>query len=458
MKRRCFLLLAAATGCAALVPAAAAEPVYLVTLPDKQLITLTTVWDEAPDGTRTARIVTLSEGYGRSDLSLFASVSLKPSGYARAAGVQFGPKALPKAVVLEAFRTDDEPDGGENKAVFSVLVPKRTETIPFSGTPTTLQTAYGCLGRQYDWARGGEQRLFCLLDFAVAAPTFYTLTLKAAGTATIPLTSGPVKARRLLYTTDLPYMPKEQRQGALYVGKRGEVLRCASSLFAFSVFAVSPSHPGKESGVFEFKLDRPGDVFVREREKSATVREIAIEVGDGAYQISRGTVNAVGRPLSLESPWLGRPLKVSFAPAAVTWTLAASEPVKTTVAGGNAWFVPFWFVTEAWETGGGPDANLAVGDKRTGTYLPLFTGQQDGGAFEIERMPDYVARVGGDETPLHRYRVQTRVAYELFTDGKRMVYFAGSDGLKATRNGWEFLATAIPMPKLPDAAPPKPAP
>jgi hypothetical protein len=206
-------------------------------------------------------------------------------------------------------------------------------------------------------------------------------------------------------------------------------------------------------------MERPGDVFVRERLQKGGVREIAIEAGPGNFPVAKGTVSKAGRPLTLSSPWLGRSLNVSFTPTLATWTLAATEPVNTSVPGGKAWFVPCWFVTEAWEAGAGPWANMAVGDKRDGAYFPLFTGQQDGGTFEMERKPDFKSQVSGADVTLRRYSIQGKVAYDLLTDGKRMVYFSGSDGLKATRTGYESLANIIPMPKTPPApSPPKTTP
>ncbi len=459
MKRRGFFLGLVITfvGLTSLSSAHAqssAEPVYVVTLPDKQVITLTTLFGEDGDGAKSARVATLPDGYGKSDLSLFASVSMNLEGYPVAAAVQFGPKSAPKAIRLQGKRADDSsvPGDGEN-ATWTVNVPATTETIPYSGVPITLPTAHGALGRQYDFARGGEQPFLCLLDFAVLAPTFYPITFRYDGTETIALEGGSVKARRLKYKTALPYLPKEQNEGVVFVGTRGEVLRCDTNLFATPFKALGPSKPTGKSGEFEFKLDRPGDVYLRERLLKPGIREIAIEAGPGNYVVANGTVDRAGRPLTLSSPWLGRPLTVTFAPTAVIWSLAATEPVKTIVPEGKAWFVPHWFVTESWESGAGPWANMAVGDKRDGSYFPLFTGQQDGGTFTIRRQPDFVTRIGGAEVALRRYRVETKVVYELLTDGKRMVYFAGSDGLKATRNGFESLASAIPVPNPPEVTP-----
>ncbi|MBC7809345.1 MAG: hypothetical protein H7145_24690 [Akkermansiaceae bacterium] len=434
-----------------------AEPVYLVTLPDKQVITLTTVFSEESSGGKSARIVTLPDGYGKSDLSLFASVSLNPGGYPVVAAVQFGPKALPKAVKLLGKRVDDGADSGENMA-WAVNVPASSETISYSGTPITFLTAYGMLGRLYDFKRGGEQPFLCFLDFAVLTPTFYPITFRYDGNETITLESGAVKARRLKYKTELPYLPKEQNEGVVFVGARGEVLRCDTNLFATPFKAAGPSKATGKPGQWELKMDRPGDAYVRERLRKGGGREIAIEAGPGSYSLTNGTVDKNGRPLTLSSPWLGRPLTVSFTPTAATWSLAATEPVKTNVAGGKAWFIPFWFVTESWETGTGPWANMQVGDKRDGSYFPLFTGQQDGGTFNLERKPDYTTRVGGSEVVLRHYQVRSKIAYDLFTDGRRMVYFAGSDGLKTTRTGFESLASVIPAPKTPETVAPKTTP
>lgn len=427
----------------------------MVTLPDKQVITLTTVFNMEADGAKSTRVVTLPDGYGKSDLSLLASVGFDPSGYPVVASVQFGPKNLPKAIQLRGKRVGEPSD---TKAVeWEVNVPASTETIPYSGIPIALTLAHGMLGRQYDFARGGEQPFLCLLDFAVLTPAFYPITLRYDGTETITLGSGLVKARRLKYKTELPYLPKDQNEGVIFVGARGEILRCDTNLLALPFKALGPSKATSRNGEWELKMDRPGDVFVRERLQKDGVREIAIEAGPGNFPVTKGTVSKTGRPLTLSSPWLGRALNVSFAPTAATWTLAATEPVKTNVSGGKAWFVPCWFVTESWESGAGPWADMAIGDKRDGSYFPLFTGQQDGGSFVIERKPDYKAQIGGSDVTLHRYSVQSKIAYDLFTDGKRMAYFSGSDGLKATRTGYEALTNIIPLPKTP-ATPPQAAP
>ncbi|MBC8137638.1 MAG: hypothetical protein H8F28_17290 [Fibrella sp.] len=460
MKRRSFFLYFAIVAGLAAPPSPtfaqnSAEPVYVVTLPDKQIITLTTVFNDDGNGAKSARVVTLPDGYGKSDLSLFASVSVNPEGYPVAAAVQFGPKSVPKALKLQGKRIGDEA-GGDKDTVWAVNVPASTETISYSGIPLTLPTAHGALGRQYNFARGGEQPFLCLLDFAVLTPTFYPITLRYDGTETIALEGGAVKARRLKYVTALPYLPKEQNEGVIYVGTRGEVLRCDTNLFATPFKALGSSKSTGKAGEWELKMDRPGDVFVRERLLKDGIREISIEAGPGNYPVARGTVNKAGRPLTLSSPWLGRALTVTFTPTTAIWSLAATEPVKTAVASGKAWFVPNWFVTESWETGAGPWANMAIGDKRDGSYFPLFTGQQEGGTFTMERKPDYTAQIGGSEVVLRRYNVQTKVTYDLLTDGKRMVYFVGSDGLKSTRTGFESLGNTIPAPKAPEVAVPKP--
>lgn len=451
MKRRGFFRYFVAFACLAGLSSTAiaqntVEPVYLLTLPDKQVITLTTLFSESSDGGKIARVITLPDGYGKSDLSLIAGVTVKPNGYPVSATVQFGPKVLPKAVRLQAKRVDEEPDDAEKVSVWDINIPAITETISYSGVPITLPTAHGALGRLYDFKRGGEQRFLCFLDFAVLTPTFYPITLRYDTTEPIALESGTVKARRLLYRTELPYLPKEQNEGVVYIGPRGEVLRCDTNLFATPFKALGPSRATDKTGKWELKLDRPGNVYIRERLQGDGVREISIEAGEGGIALAKGTVSKTGRPLTLSSPWLGRQLTAAFAPTSATWTLAATDPVKANVSGGKAWFVPFWFVTESWETGTGPWANMTVGDKRNGSYFPLFTGPQDIGAFTMERMPDYSAQIGGSDVSLRRYHIQAKIVYELLTDGKRMVYFAGSDGSKTTRNGFESLASAISKP------------
>jgi hypothetical protein len=211
MERRSLILSVITAAVALAFPAGvraqnAAEPVYLVTLPDKQVITLTTLFQQEADGAKAARVVTLPDGYGKSDLSLLASVGFDPSGYPAVASVQFGPKTLPKAIKLQAKRVEGE--NATKAADWAVNVPANSETIPYSGTPIVLTLAHGMLGRQYDFARGGEQPFLCFLDFGVLTPAFHPITLRYDGTETIVLESGPVKARRLKYKTELPYLPK----------------------------------------------------------------------------------------------------------------------------------------------------------------------------------------------------------------------------------------------------------
>ncbi len=457
MKRRRFIqgvVVALVLGIATSATAqTTTEPVYLVTLPDKQVVTLTTVLTPSPDGTKTARLVTLPDGYGRSDFLLSARVTVKPSGYASAAQAQLGIKLLPKLVLLQARRVDEEADGKDSKSTWEINVPTQSETIPFSGATTTLLTAQALIGRQYDFKRGGEQKLSCLLDIVTPQPQVYSLTLKSNGTEAIPLSDGKiVKTHRLVYQTDLPYLPQEQKTGTLYIGPRGEIVRCDTNLFALPFKLKTPMRLGKDGSTWEARYDRKEAVFLREYAPTKGEHTIGLFVGEkGEIPISTVTTSPDGTPLTLESPWLGRKLSVRFTPRAIDWKLDSTPPATVAVAEGNAWFLPFWFVTETWETGAGPWANMAIGDKRTGTYLPLFTGQSAGEPFAIERQPDYRNVVNGQEMMLHRFRVQTKVVFDVLTDGKRLVYYAGSDGAKVTRNGFESLGNSIPAPKPPPA-------
>jgi len=67
------------------------------------------------------------------------------------------------------------------------------------------------------------------------------------------------------------------------------------------------------------------------------------------------------------------------------------------------------------------------------------------------RLQDTYALSGSDRIPLRRYRMTCpSAAYDLLTDGARLVVLLGSDGMAIIRAGWENYAAALRPPSPPD--------
>jgi hypothetical protein len=94
---------------------------------------------------------------------------------------------------------------------------------------------------------------------------------------------------------------------------------------------------------------------------------------------------------------------------------------------------------------------MANGERRYGDFFALYTGRTDSEPFTLLRLPDTYALSGSDRIPLRRYRMMCPSgAYDLTTDGARLVVLLGSDGLAIVRAGWDTYAAALKPPGPPD--------
>ena len=434
----------------------AEEPSYTITLPDKQTLRVTVSLTRTPNGGTYARVYSVPPTVVKYDMTLDCGETIRESGAPAECLVAFGPKATPLTVYLQAKRTDLNPDYGQ--ATFSFLSPERSETTPYSGRLIELTSGIFSLGRQYDWKRKGEQTFLCLVDRGVATPQFLPLKLKAAGGEVISLSDAPkVRARKLRYECEFPYTPEEYRKGIIYIGPSGEVLRCDSNLFGMAFQAKAPAKKTLDGYGLDLPLAIPKDWEFKERLRAGGEREITLDVL-GGYNYATIRLNAQGQLKSMETPWIGRPFTAEVVGKQVAWKLEASAALSEKKTDTPVWFLPHWFLTEVWETGNSPFAQMGVREKRMGYYFPLFYGDMEGSPLTIERLDDYrAAKPDGTAFTLFRYLVTTKVAYEIYTDGKRLVAMIASDGTKSVQVGWEKVGDLLTPPPAPAPTPTDPA-
>jgi len=448
MKTRAAAALCLLAFCFPAVVARAQEPTYTVTLPDKNVLRVRTESTGAPMGGHSLRVVTLGAGYAVNDFSLDARVLLAADGLPQRAALTFGPKAVPELVNLAAERVG----AAGSEQAFHVSVPERRGTIPVgAGRLATLSVVQMAVGRIYDWQRGGEQSLPVLLDIGVLTPQLSQMTLVADGAEEIDLKAGKVKARRLRYDAPFAFLPEAARKGHLYVGKRGEVLRWDGVLFGQPYKLKAPATKDETTGELRVAVDAPGDLVLKETPRPGGDRAFVLGAQNGDFPIATTVTRPDLRPVSVESPFFGRPFKAVVVGTELRYTLAATPPKRTPTPGGRAWFAPQFFAPGVWEAAG-PFAGMEPGgEKRNGVYFPLFTGQEDGNPFVLERLAD--ARANGPAGPatVRRYRMAAKVTHDLYTDGKHLLAMLSSDGTRIVRGGWEAFAEA-------QTAPPTPAP
>ena len=449
-----FRSLRAAVGAAAIAlgtpfAARAAEPVYTVTLPDKTRMVVTLARGRTPEGRRAVRVFSVPPTVAKYDAVVDATVTFVDDGSVKKVVVQSGPKANPTASHLEMERTDK----GDDPARYSVNVPARSEKTAYSGRILSLTAAPATLGRQVDWKRKGPQEFLVFLDRGVPYPQYYPLTVTVDGSETLDLADGPLKARKLKYSAAFPYLPKEQQTGTLYVGPRGEIVRCDTALFLAPFKARGPLKPSVRSGergTLEMALETPGEAYIRDRFRDAATREITNDIRD--YRLSSTVLDLKGNLIEMESPWMGRKLTAKFGPGSVvSWTLEATPPAAVSVPGARAWFWPLFLMPDVWDSGRGSFASLAVGQQANGTYFPLVNGQIAGSPFVLERLEDVRApNPAGGDVVLLRYRFTAgAVVWELYNDGARLVHAGASDGGVIARQGWDRFAARVTPPSAP---------
>jgi hypothetical protein len=310
--------------------------------------------------------------------------------------------------------------------------------------------------------RAAARKTFVLLsDVLSSSANLVTLTLEADGgsaTETLTLDSGPVKARKLKYTLgDIPFLTREQRSGVVWTGPRGEVLRADGPLFLIPVRAAGPAKIEKTARSSRGMPPRPDCWFAPQ--PTATGHTATLET-DGGFVLATVATDKAFRPVRVENALRnGREFEAVAGVNEVRFTFAGGPEETVTVATpGRVWFLPHFFATELWEGGNGPYADLVPGDKRDGTYFPLVGAQASANAvFTLARLPDVPNPRGASADPatLRHWRYSdNNVRHDLWTDGRRLVHWKGSDGLEATRDGWQPFVANFPKPEPPPTAKP----
>lgn len=423
--------------------ASAQEAQYTVTLPDKQKLFLSvSLFPGAGETRATARLFSRQTGGLAAPLQADVTMTTASDGKPDRCRVFWGPTGG-VGVILEALRADTR---GTSEA-YNIQVPRLAETLPFSGKLLSHLSVGMFVGRQYDWRRGGEQTFSYLLDYATPLPKLYTVKLAADGEEEITLERGKVKARKLKYQAPLPFLPKEQQAGVLYVGPNGELLRSDTALLGGPYLAKGAAAWDPGARTLETEWVAPASLSSRATLFPAR-NQVEIGLKD-SVQLAKMETDAAFAILRQESPWLGRPLRVTVGQGVVRYELEPTPATFAKAESGRAFFLPHWFVTELWEKGDGPWAGMAVGDKREGDYFPLFNGHPGSYPFTLERRADVPTVFQGRPLNLRRYSFQSGNNYEVYSDGARLVAAIGSDGTLFQRDGWEAVVAPLPRPETP---------
>lgn len=433
------------------------EPTYTVRLPDKQKLRVRTAVSVNARGQRVVSVDSLPRATYPAELLMNASVTFGAENKPSRCRVFFGPQPG-LGVLLEAVRLAQP--GTNGGAAFEVSVPGESGAVPFSGMLFSPLVAELFIGRMYDWAKSGPQTFALILDYGWAPIGLLTLKLTAEANGkpeTITLADGPVSARKLRYECALPHLPKDQQTGVFYVGPLGEVLKCDTGFFGTPLLAKGPAYRENSGArIVVPYVNGPGDkavVFLR-GEKKPGGWEVGLDSGIGP-RIATLFCDDRFRVTQIESSWRGRPFHGTVENGTFRYRLEPGMAQTSESLSDRVWFVPFWFATELWEGPGGEWAGMAPGDKRTGDYFPLFTGDTGAYPFTLERLPD-------DEAGLlvvHRYQFRGKNgknAYDVYTDGTRLIAFLANDGITIMRDGLENYTSTLKAPKTPAPTPPAP--
>jgi hypothetical protein len=411
-------------------------------LPDKRRLSLQVWTGTADDGNPVIRVMSPQPTPTKpDDLVGDAAVVTDTQGKPVFGGLTLGPS--PGAGInLGATRLLD--------GRYRVEVPGEEGRLRAGAPILTSVIAPLFLGRLYDFQKGGAQTFALLLDFGPTPTRLATLHLTADGADMLDLPEGKVRARRLRY--EAPQLPKTEQKGTILIGPRGEILRCENGLFGAPIKAKAPARYEDGGLHITLRLAAAGggpDTILR-AERNVSEFDFTLQVED-AEVMATATTDDHFRVSRMENSWRGRPFSATFDGNEVQYRLAAGKGEIRSVQWGRAWFLPFWFDTDAWEGEGGDFAGMTIGERRYGDFFALYTGRTDSEPFTLLRLQDTYALSGSDRIPLHRYRMSCPSgAYDLTTDGARLMVLLGSDGLAIVRGGWETYAAALKPPSPPD--------
>ncbi len=470
MKRRRFIAAFSAATVAG-VPLCAAraafaqaggEPTYTATFADKATLKLQVKVARNGDGGQTVVVQSRPASVAPATLWINSSLTASRDGTVQTTRAAFGP--VPNVgLLLEAKRLPMAVGEG----AYKVGVPATQGTASFTGTLWTPMVAELFAGKMYDWKKGGAQNFAMIVDLgAVLDVRIVTLTLTAPDngkTEPLKLADGDVPARKLHASANLSFLP--EAMGAkvetdFWVGPGGEVLKCDTPFFGIPIQAKNKAVWENNGNRWALYFNNPGDapvipiprVLLRADKQNAKW-EIGLDIGEAR---SAQTIVSAGCDLNyrlthMENPWRGRPTRVTAVGNELRWSIDA-EPgqVVPTPTSGQTWWLPSWFVTTLWEGPEMPFAGMEPnGEKKSGDYFPLFTGQRDANPFTLERLPDAGTTGGSQNAPIRHYRFVAKNVYDVYTDGARLIAFLGSDKTLITRDGWENWAKVLPFPDAP---------
>ena len=421
--------------------AQSAEPTYTLTLPDKQRLRLEASVVSDPQGRRIARVASVPTPAKKNEFLLEATAVIDADGAARFGQAAFGISVLPPS----RFEAKQQ-DSGD----FTIVVPEERGTLPFGAPLVTTQSAQMFLGRLYQWDKGGEQNFALFVDFGWKPLEIVTLKLKADGTENVELADGKVTARRLRYEAAIPHLGDDQRKGVFYIGPLGEILRCDSAALGLPFKLRGPVKREEQKrlvGAVFLPTDR-FKIFLN-AERTEAGYDIALKLNEQPIG-AKTTCDAHYIPTRIESPWRGRPLTAIVEGNNLHYSLAPGVPEIAPVPSGRPWFIPFWILTELWESGKGTFAGMKIGETREGDFLPLVSGLSDKGPFTLERQPDKAITLSGETVTVTRYRLQSAArTCDLYTDGSRLLACLSNDDFRITRDGLEEWAASLKPPSAP---------
>lgn len=420
-------------------PALAAEPTYTARFADKKTARLyLSVVTNPQSGEKRVRIGNLTGV--KSELLLEASLTTDSTNVPQRVRMRFGEmptvgESAPELTDLEATPLA--------RTAWVVRRPAQSGVIRFSGPLLSSPASLLFFGRSYNFKQGGAQTATFLSIQNTPTPQTFNLTLTDGGKETISLGAGgdaqKVQARKLLYKApDAPNLNRREREGVIYVGPIGEVLRCDTRLFGNRIRAEGAAKRTDSNG-YTLELQGRDITIVGERKPDGW--DVKFNVGKQGNTVGAAQLDTQLRILSMAG---GRNMKqvATVVNNEILWKSDEGGASDVVVPDGKLWLLPHWFATDLWEAGSNAgDFALNVDAEQSGLYLPLFTGQRDGYLFTIKRLRDF-GKVDG--TTVRRYRFTSRNIYEIYTDGTRLIYFAGSDGTTITRDGWAIWASGLP--------------
>lgn len=335
----------------------------------------------------------------------------------------------------------------------------RDEIIPLGAAPLTLPDLLAFAGKRYDAAKKGRQTFPFISEIGSAGNALQAgnVTLEAAGTDTVTFDGRDVKARRLNVAVDVPGLPATaSRTGAILVGPQGETLKVDLDLAWFS-FHTEEAAAEREGNDRVLRFAGPLGQIMRIRpDGSGGGYAVAIETKSGQTLMSTWT-DAQYRPVRLETKTSDDArMGATITPTQARWQREAGTPVPIPLTG-ELCLLTHFLATDLWEgdnAAAAAAAPLAVGEKVRETGMPLEVGWMGGFVRTRERLPDVTLPAGRNGEPpvtLRHYRltVPSEKHIDLWTDGRRLVRWAASDGYLVERSGWEARTASLPAPPPP---------